>query len=59
VRSDPLRAALRRKDDPSPVVEQVFNADRPTANLTPVSEAPAQAVRDGWAALLSGEQVAP
>lgn len=37
--------------------EQVFNADQPTVALSPASEAPAEAIRAGWAALLPGQDV--
>lgn len=44
---------MRWQDDEP---EQVFNADHPTADLTPTGDA--DAVRAGWAPLLPG-QAAP
>lgn len=38
-------------------IEQVANARRPTANLTPLSQVPAETVRAGWAALLPNQTV--
>ncbi len=36
---------------------QVFNANRPTVNLTPVSELPALRVRAGWAPTTIGQEI--
>lgn len=36
---------------------QVFNANNPTADLTPVSDEDAERVKAGWAALLPGQEV--
>lgn len=38
-------------------LDQVANAIDAKVDLTPVSDAPAQAVRDAWAALLPGQPV--
>ena len=38
-------------------VDQVANAKDSFVDLTPVSEAPADATRAGWAALISGQAV--
>ena len=38
-------------------VDQVANAKDSTVDLTPVSDAPAEATRAGWAALLTGQAV--
>lgn len=37
--------------------EQVFNADVPTVDLTPASDAAAEAVKAAWAPQLSGQDV--
>lgn len=37
--------------------EQVANAKDSFVDLTPVSEAPAAAVKTAWAALLSGQEI--
>lgn len=55
---DPLTASLRRKlDEDYP--DQVANAPDATAtvNLTPVSEARADATRAGWEPLLYGQAI--
>ena len=44
-----------RERDPS--VPVVVNANRPTVNLAPASDAPVNAVRAGWAPLLTGQLV--
>lgn len=43
--------------DPLHEGEQVFNADNPTVDLTPVSDAPAEAVKAGWLPVLSGQEI--
>jgi hypothetical protein len=50
-----LRAREVLRDRRRP--EQVFNARRPVGDLTPVSQAPGDAVKANWAALLPGQVV--
>lgn len=53
-RSAPSRPVLRDRWCPP---DQVFNRPDALADLTPVSQAPAEAVRGAWAPTLHGQAV--
>lgn len=59
---DPVRSLnrqWRRLLDRPPLcpIDQVANARDATFNLTPVSQAPADAVKAGWQPMLAGQEV--
>jgi hypothetical protein len=52
-----LRGYRWRGRDPLVCLDQVGNANDDVLDLTPVSDAPAQHVRDGWEPWFSGQAV--
>lgn len=51
------RAPGWRRWDPCHVMEQVFNATKPTANVTPATDIRADAVKAAWLPRLPGQAV--